>query len=674
MTGVEQKADFRPDINALRALAVLAVVAYHYGLPGVGGGFAGVDVFFVISGYLIGFQIWSALRRGNFSFALFYQSRVRRIFPALAVLCLACLAWGWWYVLPYDYLKSTRHVMAALFFLSNLAFTGEQGYFDLAAHAKPLLHTWSLSVEGQFYVFLPLLMAAAWRWVPRHLPRLLALAGLLSLVWCLQGAATHSADAFYLLSARAWEFLLGVLLAVWQIRVQPVKWANAVALAGLATLLGSFAGLSGSAVWPGAWTLLPVLAAGALIAAGHAPLVQPLWRAWPLQRLGDVSYSLYLWHWPVWVFAGQYVEGRALSAVELWALATLSLVAAVLSWRFVEQPVRAKTGGWTVRRLWLGVAVVLLGTVAFGLWVVKTKGLPTRFPDYVQRASRAVFLNTPRDECFRRDDSTKDAAERFCHFGAAGEPRLLLWGDSHANQYLSAVSDAAQTVGQGGLIATQSGCRATLTGEPSGLPAATASACEHFNDEVNTLLAQTPSLQTVVLGRLWSADASLQRTLALVKQLVAAGKTVVLVGPLPEPGLDVPQAYAMLQIKAGQAMAQWLTPMAAQVAPLLMRDSLQRELADLVRAGRVQLLDPMARLCDTQVCRLAEDGEVNFRDTSHLSHTASLRFTPEFRAAFLALSTAASDQAQPAQQAARAQQPQQMQSGTPDHQRADGGQ
>ncbi|MDD2811498.1 acyltransferase, partial [Rhodoferax sp.] len=123
-------ADFRPDINALRALAVLAVVAYHYGVPYAGGGFAGVDVFFVISGFLIGSHILAAHARSQFSFAAFFQARLRRIFPALAVMCLACLLWGWWFVLPYDYLKSTRHVMAALFFLSNLAFTGEQGYFD----------------------------------------------------------------------------------------------------------------------------------------------------------------------------------------------------------------------------------------------------------------------------------------------------------------------------------------------------------------------------------------------------------------------------------------------------------------------------------------------------------------------------------------------------------------
>jgi len=653
MTGVAQKVDFRPDINALRALAVLAVVAYHYGVSGVGGGFAGVDVFFVISGFLIGSQILATLRRSNFSFQQFYLSRLRRIFPALLVMCLACLAWGWWFVLPYDYLKSTRHVMAALFFLSNLAFTGEQGYFDTAAAAKPLLHTWSLSVEGQFYLILPLCMALVWRWLPRYLVHFLTLLWLLSLFWCVQHAGAQSVDTFYLLSARAWEFLSGVLLAVAALRFRPVAHSNAIAVTGLLALLGAFAtlgsGPSTGMAWPGPWTLLPVLAATALMAASNAPVLQPLWRVWTLQRLGDVSYSLYLWHWPVLVFARQWADGAELPMVERAGLLLLSVLLAVMSWRWVEQPVRTRGGWWSPGRVWLGVVAAWLLVLGLGLAVVKTRGFPTRFPDYVQRASGAVFFNTPRDDCFRRGDSSKDAPERFCLFGSPGAPSLLLWGDSHANQYVSALSEAAQALGQGGLVATQSGCRATLSGQPSGLPASIASACEHFNDEVNALITQTPSLRTVVIGRLWGADASLQRTLALVKQLVNLGKTVLLVGPLPEPGLDVPQVYARQQIRAGQAMALWHLPLATQAGVLAVRETLLQELAEPMRLGQVQWLDPFVKLCDVQGCRLAEGGEANFRDTSHLSHSASLRFTVDFQSALLALQQRASNPAQAAQ-------------------------
>lgn len=641
MKWATQPADFRPDINALRAFAVLAVVAYHYGFPGASGGFAGVDVFFVISGFLIGSHILTAHQRGNFSFIGFFQSRLRRIFPALAVLCLGCLLWGWWFVLPYDYLKSTRHVMAALFFLSNLAFTGEQGYFDAAAHAKPLLHTWSLSVEGQFYVLLPLAMALVWRFSRRHMGLALGWVGLTSLAWSLYAGQMHPTDGFYALSARAWEFLSGCLLGVWRPVWRRTGPRNLVSVVGLLMLLASFVLLSPRMSWPGPWTLLPVAGAVAVIAAGDAPATARLWRAWPLQRLGDVSYSFYLWHWPVLVFARQYVQSPTgeLTVALLWAMAVLSLAMAILSWRYVEQPTRAHSGWWRTRHLWLGVVGAWLLVLLFGAYVVKTRGAPQRLPDYVQRASAAVFFNTPRDECFRRGDSTKDAPEEFCHFGAGpvNTPQLVLWGDSHANQYLGALTEAAQALGQGGLIATQSGCRATLAGQPTGLPASIASACAGFNDEVNTLIARTPSIHTVVVGRLWSPDASFERTVALVQQLVVQGKRVLVMGPLPEPGMDVPQSWSLQQLKAGHAIDELTLPMSSQTNALTMRAGLRDQLAGFICRGEVALLDPMVNLCDGQVCRLAQGGEANFRDISHLSQWASMRFSDSIQHALAAL-------------------------------------
>ncbi|TXT41323.1 MAG: hypothetical protein FD135_379 [Comamonadaceae bacterium] len=634
-----QPADFRPDINALRALAVLAVVAYHYGMPGAQGGFAGVDVFFVISGFLIGSHILAAHQRGHFSFAGFFRARLRRIFPALAVMCVACWLWGWWFVLPYDYLKTTRHIMAALFFLSNLAFTGEQGYFDLAAHAKPLLHTWSLSVEGQFYAVLPLLIALVWRWARSHLRLVLGLLWMASLLWALWAGHTHPADAFYGLLTRAWEFLSGCLLGAWQPVWRHPRWRSPVSVLALLLLLGSFAGLSPAMNWPGPWTLLPVGAAVLLIAAGDAPATAQVWRIWPLQRLGDVSYSLYLWHWPVLVFARQYLPSPSgqLSSGMLLCLVGLSLGLAVLSWRWVEQPTRLRSGWWTARRLFWGVLSVWLLGLLFGGLVIKARGMPQRLPDYVQRASAAVFFNTPRDECFRRGDSSKDAPEPFCHFGTGAHPQLLLWGDSHANQYLSALTDAAAALGQGGLIATQSGCRATLPGQPTGLPESIASACAGFNDSVNTLLAQTPSIHTVVIGRLWSPDASFERTVALVRTLAAQGKKVLLIGPLPEPGMDVPQSWSLQQLRAGHAINELTVPLSSQANALSMRAQLREKLAQPLCQGQVVLLDPIPSLCDDQVCRLAQDGEANFRDISHLSQQASLKFVPEMQAALTAL-------------------------------------
>jgi peptidoglycan/LPS O-acetylase OafA/YrhL len=176
---------FRYDINALRAIAIIAVVAYHYGLKGFAGGFAGVDVFFVISGFLITSHISRDLARNRFSFLAFYVSRIRRIFPALAVMCFACAIWGWYFMLPRDYLANTRHELYALLFVSNYAFIDERGYFDVASSSKPLLHTWSLSVEGQFYLFLPLLLASIRRFAFKYSIIIILLIFLASLDWCL---------------------------------------------------------------------------------------------------------------------------------------------------------------------------------------------------------------------------------------------------------------------------------------------------------------------------------------------------------------------------------------------------------------------------------------------------------------------------------------------------------
>jgi len=465
---------------------------------------------------------------------------------------------------------------------------------------------------------------------------------LASLWWSVVASQTQPADAFFALSTRAWEFLSGCLLGVWKPVWRSPERRNVVSVAAFVLLLTSFVALGPQMVWPGAWTLLPVAAAVALIAAGDAPLTNRLWRMWPWQRLGDVSYSLYLWHWPVLVFARQYVQNPTgeLGAGMRFALVLLSLALAVLSWRFVEQPTRSRMGWWTARRLWLGVGVVWVLALLFGAFVVKTHGAPQRLPDYVQRASQSVFMNTPRDECFRRGDASKDAPEAFCHFGveSAQPPALLLWGDSHANQYLSALTDAAQALGQGGLIATQSGCRATLAGQPTGLPESIAGACAGFNSEVNALLANTPSIRTVVLGRLWSADASFDRTLALVRQLVAHGRRVLLIGPLPEPGMDVPQSWSMQQLKAGHAIAELTLPLSSQANALTLRAQLREQLAEPICQGQVVLLDPVAQLCDDKVCRLAQAGEANFRDISHLSHQATLQFTPALQQALAVLS------------------------------------
>ena len=615
---------------------MLAVIAYHFGLPGITGGFIGVDVFFVISGFLITSQIQSALQQGRFSFQTFYVSRLRRIFPALAFVCVTSLAWGWFYVLPYDYRSFSRHALAALFFVSNIAFTGEQSYFDIAAHSKPLLHSWSLSIEGQLYLFLPLYLYLIWRFCSKRIVLGLAAASLASLAWCL--FETNQVNVFYLLTGRAWEFLAGGLLSCAPRLKFSKNWANVIGLFAITALVFSCLFLNASLLWPSLLTLIPVSAVIALLMVPNAPVLKRALMFWPIQRLGDLSYSLYLWHWPVLVHARQYALSvdQTLSPAQLIGLLLLTLILAALTWQYIEQPIRQRRAWWSNKRVVFGVGFVIFLCMAFTLTIVASQGLAQRFPNYVQRAFSAIAVATPRQECFRDAQSHKKAVEQFCTLDDdknTNIPEILLWGDSHANQYVSALAQATRLNGSAGVIATQSDCRPTITGTPADLMPEHRSDCEKFNREVNKFIVQTPSVKTVILGRLWRSGTSFDSTVALTKSLVKSGKKVFLVGPLPVPGFHVPEHWSQLQLRTGHGIDNLTVTLNSQNSSLQIMMLLRTQLAAEVKSGNLILIDPFKTLCDAKLCYLVKNGVSNYGDISHLSKTGSLLFTTEFAAA-----------------------------------------
>ncbi len=634
----QANSEFRVDINALRAVAVISVVAFHLRVPGFSGGFSGVDVFFVISGYLISSQILGALRRGDFSFGQFYASRLRRIVPALVVVCMACFAFGWFVDLPKEFIQLSRHIVSALFFVSNIAFNGERGYFDAAAETKSLLHTWSLSVEGQFYLFLPLVLIALYRFAPRYITTAVLGLAALSFAWALFVDYRQPGGGFYLLLCRAWEFLVGTWLASLSTDSRTHRRAANLAVAvGLLGLLASSTWLSVPDAWPGWRTLIPVASTALVIYYGRAACLQPLFAWAPLQFLGNVSYSLYLWHWPFWVFALALASaaGRTHGVFDQVVVLTLSLVTAWLSWKYVEQPVRINRVFWTSKRIAWSYAAAVSASLGVGIFVLVNMGLPTRFGEYVLRAAEATFISTPRDECFRRGDSTKDAPEQFCRMGAnAGVPSVILWGDSHANQYLTAVSDAARELGKGGLIATQSGCAPALVLEVS----SSSSSCQRFNHEVLTYLASHPEIDIAVLGKWWGGGGDVEPPLALVNHLLERGLKVVLIGPLPSPGFDVPDRWSRQQMRAGHAIDEITVPLTSQAESFGTAAVLRSRLAGPIKAHRLVLIDPLSKLCDETQCWLVQNGRSNFRDESHLSHSASMQFTGDIASALKQLS------------------------------------
>ncbi len=371
---------YRKEIDGLRALAVLPVILFHAGFGIFSGGFVGVDVFFVISGYLITSIIMDELETGRFTLAGFYERRARRILPALFFVMLACLPFAWWLLLPHELEAFGQSLMAVAVFASNILFWLQTDYFAATSEQIPLLHTWSLAVEEQYYVLFPLLMMLAWGLGKRWLVGLIALVALLSLGWS-EWLWRGSVEAnFYLIPSRAWELMLGALTAFYLQKNLPPQgmMAQIASLLGIALLAYAVFWFDEGIPFPSVYALVPTLGAVLLILfATPATWVGKLLASPPLVGVGLVSYSAYLWHQPLFVFARM----QALDEPSVGMMAGLSVIALVLawfSWRFVEKPFRDRRR-FTRRQIFIGAVIGSLLFLAFGGWLVWAEGLESRF-------------------------------------------------------------------------------------------------------------------------------------------------------------------------------------------------------------------------------------------------------------------------------------------------------
>ncbi|MBT1508891.1 acyltransferase [Bradyrhizobium sp. SRL28] len=641
---------FRLDINALRALSVIAVVGFHFQIPGFAGGFVGVDVFLVITGYLMTAKVLNELKLGRFSPWTFWMMRMRRIYPALAVLTIASVIVGWFVTLPAEYLRHLLQALSALTFLSNFAFKSDSGYFAMAAQTKPLLHTWSLSLEWQFYFFMPLIVGLVWRLALRTMSGINAVVvalqvfAALSLAWCLWASQQDATGSFFFsLQARAWEPLAGGLIAAAEIRrrsegTADPSWLQSplVALAGWVLVAGCVVYPLPEARWPGVLTIPPILGAAMIVAARKGAGEGSLLGLSPVQRIGDWSYSIYLWHWPIWVFALGWlaVRGYDVGSAQKTMMVLASLALGALSYRYVEQPVRIRREFWTPRRLLAGSGVSFALLASFVSLAFLNHGFPGRLPEYLLSAELARRTSTPRDECFRNANSTKKASEIYCSFGSAsvtGRPSAILWGDSFANQYLEPVSSAALGNGIHGLIATQSACRAFV--DDAAVNAGDQPPCRQFNrSTLDFVLGQTePSI--VVLGSIWGSAPEVS---VLVDRLLSAGKTVVFIMPLLHIGFDLPQRWIENQMRAGKAIDEWKV----EASPGLTMSAFRNEIAQVLDRYRdnphLVVVDPLSVVCEHGYCYLVRNGQANFRDTAHISNVNASQYRGLFGAAFKA--------------------------------------
>lgn len=627
------KRAFRTDINGLRAWAVVAVIFFHFGLSGFAGGFVGVDVFFVISGFLMTQIIVGGLENqvagGGFSLLEFYLARARRIVPALLVLCAVLLLIGWFFLPSPDYGLLGRQLIWSIGFFSNVKFFGEAGYFDVASHEKWLLHTWSLSVEWQFYLVLPLMLIAVWKLRPGRAftAAFVGVAFFASLATSVVLASREPGAAFYLLPSRAWEMLAGGLVYLLSHRiVLSGKGHKAVELIGLGLIALSVALFSAKTAWPGSWALVPVMGAVLVLLAARPASIWTGSRV--AQWLGTRSYSLYLWHWPI-VAALFYLELQHHPlALTLGLILTLGL--GHLSYAWVETPARRRMSKLRLRQAFAAIALASLVVGAPATAVRVAKGFPGRLSESVEVAAREAHNNNPRrDSCHVREGATSPS----CLYG--GERlRAVLIGDSHADTVANAVAAALPGTRDAVMQWSHSGCP-TLIGATSRRGGDSEDLqCEAFNawvlEHLDDVLGEVPLIVVNRTG-LYAKDVD-QFAADLVESACELAKAhpVYLVRPVPEMHVNVPREMSR-RIAFGLDGGEVFIPLDEYRARHAVVWAAQNEAS--TRCG-VKILDPLPYLCREGRCYGSQDGRPLYYDSNHLSEYGNRRLVPMFAEVF----------------------------------------
>lgn len=603
-------------------MAVLIVIAYHFKIPGFSGGFLGVDIFFVISGYLIASQINNKLLTNTFSFKVFFESRLRRIFPALVVVVLFSFIAGWIFELPGHFISSSKESLSAIFYVSNHAFNNSD-YFARASESKPLLHTWSLSIEGQFYLWLALGYFFAYKYCRKWIPSLIATLIIFSFLYA-SYVAYKNINGFYLITARAWELLAGVSLINIKQRTnkKPFFLLLALSLIFSATMI-----FNEELTWPTYFTILPIVAAAMFIYYGEAFKKNILISNRFMQVTGNISYSLYLIHWPICVFAFQYFENQISPFIKI-SLIAVTFMLAFISYHSVEKPFRNKQLIST-KRFYIFLLIAIIASTLLFLITVKNKGFPLRFPGFVLRGmDRSV--DVPKRECFRNAKNTKKAKDQFCTFGKSNDPKdatAILWGDSHANQYLTPISNAANFVHLTGLIANMSGCVPSLNFQPNDINKN--SYCNDFNKEVSTYILSDKKINILILGMHWN-ESNVDNAISVVNKFIKDGRKIILIGPLPKPGFNVANHWANIQIKGGRQIDEIVLPNSPEVKQSRILEKLIQQLEPSISKGNLIIIDPSSEYCDKNSCYVVKDGQAIFKDTHHLTELSARRMQSYF--------------------------------------------
>lgn len=639
---------YRPDIDGLRAIAVSAVIAFHAFPQWASGGFVGVDIFFVISGFLISSIILKTSAQGNFSVVDFYARRIRRIFPALITLFISCILAGWLLLFPDELKQLGTHVLSASFFVLNFTLWSESGYFDTASELKPLLHLWSLSIEEQFYTLWPITLLF---FIKRGRPGLwIAAITLCSLLLCVSGLQGKVAN-FYMPLSRVWELLCGGLLSYMQActatqgfftnRPAMQRAANeCCSVAGIVFLAIAIFVLDSKTPFPGWASLLPTLGATLLIAVGPSTIINRYLIGNPFfVFIGLISYPLYLWHWPLLSFP-KIIDGLDLPTNTKLIAIALAILLATLTYHLIEKPLRHK--GNTTSRILLLVALLI---ALLGALISSGRLHPdniNQLQDKIAATKPDTALDTPSSPSYRVNFDNQE-------YRAIGNGKkiTLYIGDSNMHQHWQGV-ETLILAGDGTRKAILGGCRIpvlhTNKTDRDELD------CNPDNEKAFKLAENNPDIDTVVLGAQWrgiigfdyiegnqiysiNTPEGMQKAMAQladsIQRLTAKGKKVYVLLNIPggdefEPHNLIKRSLSGFQdaihlvggitLEEHRKRTQHISPFLIEVAQ---------------RNGAI-ILDPAEFLCSNNWCNaVSDDGDPIYRDRDHLRGSYS-RYHPEF--------------------------------------------
>lgn len=625
------KTGYRADIDGLRAIAVLAVVAFH-AAPGLAhGGFVGVDVFFVISGFLVSRIVFSRLETGSFSIKDFYDRRVRRIFPALLTVMISSFVFGWVALLADEYRELGKHLFGAAGFVSNFLFWSESGYFDSAADTKPLLHLWSLGIEEQFYIFWPLLLAFVWRLRGRFL-FVMVLLGATSFSWSLINSAADSQAAFYSPVSRTWEFIAGGLLA-WLSLYSPrclSRFQDIQSGLGLALLFLGFLMIDSESPFPGYVVLLPTFGTLFLISAGPEGLVnRTLLQRRPLVWIGLISYPLYLWHWPMLSFA-HVIDGGIPARGTRLLLIIASTVLAALTYHLVENPIRRRDGRSLKTRSLLGAMLIVGGLGASSFLNGGFPGRPAVQSSSLKGAVAAQFAGprwqySSNNICHERYpfEEAQHYSWWFCMLEEETEPSILLLGNSQANELYPGLSRHPLLAHHNVLsIGACSAARSPkIGGRPQDRTPCSGDRPRRQELFIDGIISQSGSLDLVIIDgisvRALGDPSYVTRLLERIDFIESVGVSVVVYVPSLSLGVDVRDCFSRPFRPGG---ADCSTTSEARERILAAFQPLRTEIS---RRPGVNIFDKNMLFCNPTVCSITREGMPLLRDQLHISEYGS---------------------------------------------------